>query len=64
MAKLPADLAGRPIIIGGGHWRRDSPHPAQGWARRIVQNLDDAGGRIVFRAVSLPSAAQPVASGA
>jgi succinate dehydrogenase/fumarate reductase flavoprotein subunit len=58
-------LASRRIILAtGGHWRRDFPHPVQGWARRIVQHLDDAGDRIVSRDVSLPSARQPVASGA
>ncbi len=64
VALLIATAALRRGESRGGHWRRDFPHPAQGPARRIVQHLDDAGDRIVSRAVSLPSAAQPIASGA
>jgi L-aspartate oxidase len=64
VALLIAAAALRREESRGGHWRRDFPHPVQGWARRIVQHLDDAGDRIVSRDVSLPSARQPVASGA
>jgi L-aspartate oxidase len=63
VALLIAAAALRREESRGGHWRRDFPHPALGWAHRIVQRLDDARDRIVSRAVSLPSAPQPVASG-
>jgi L-aspartate oxidase len=48
----------------GGHWRADFPRPLFAWARRLVQRVDDTGTRVICRAVPLPSASQPIASGA
>ena len=48
----------------GGHWRADFPHPSPAWARRLVQRVDDTGTRVICRAVPLPNASQPIASGA
>src|SRR6266851_1888761 len=48
----------------GGHWRADFPHPSPAWARRLVQRVDDTGTRVICRAVALPNASQPIASGA
>jgi L-aspartate oxidase len=48
----------------GGHWRSDFPHPSPAWARRLVQRVDDTGTRLICRAVPLPTAAQPLVSGA
>jgi L-aspartate oxidase len=48
----------------GGHWRADFPHPSPAWARRLVQRVDDTGTRVICRAVPLPNASQPLASGA
>jgi len=48
----------------GGHWRSDFPHPSPGWARRLVQRVDDTGTHLVCRAVALPNASQSVAIGA
>src|SRR5882757_1582009 len=48
----------------GGHWRADFPHPLPAWARHLVQRVDDTGTRVICRAVPLPNASQPLASGA
>jgi L-aspartate oxidase len=48
----------------GGHWRADFPHRSPAWARRLVQRVDDTGTRVICRAVPLPNASQPLASGA
>jgi L-aspartate oxidase len=48
----------------GGHWRADFPHPSPAWARHLVQRVDDTGTRVICRAVPLPNASQPLASGA
>jgi L-aspartate oxidase len=48
----------------GGHWRADFPHPSPAWTRRLVQRVDDTGTRVICRAVPLPNASQPLASGA
>jgi len=48
----------------GGHWRADFPHPSPAWARRLVQRVDDTGARVICRAVPLPNASRPIASGA
>ena len=48
----------------GGHWRADFPRPSPAWARHLVQRVDDTGTRVICRAVPLPNASQPLASGA
>lgn len=47
-ARLPAEKS------RGGHWRRDVPVASPGWARRLVQRVDEADRRIVCRALPLP----------
>jgi L-aspartate oxidase len=63
-ALLIATAALRREESRGGHWRRDFPRKVPGWARRIVQQLDHADGRIATRAVPLPSPSQSLAHGA
>jgi len=63
-ALLIATAALRREESRGGHWRRDFPRKVPGWARRIVQQLDHADGRIATRAVPLPSPTQSLAHGA
>ena len=63
-ALLIATAALRREESRGGHWRRDFPHKAPGWARRIVQQLGHADGRIVTRAIPMTNPSQPLAHGA
>jgi L-aspartate oxidase len=64
VALLIATAALRREESRGGHWRSDFPLPSAGWARRLVQRVDDTGTGIVCRIVPLSNASQSIATGA